>query len=117
GQRGRRKPQQPTYYPATLKPDDYSVKGCDHPDIDIDQINSPDTLEYQHNLRVLLQSTSKRSFNKNRLLTGIVRPSICLGFHQTKMFKVPRCFSLDIMHLFNLNLTQLLISIWRNSAD
>ncbi|KIL54288.1 hypothetical protein M378DRAFT_19053, partial [Amanita muscaria Koide BX008] len=84
GQRGRRKPQQPTYYPAALKPDDYSVKGCDHPDIDIDQLDGPNTVEYLRNLRILLQSTTKRNYNKNRLLTGIVRPSICLGFDESK---------------------------------
>jgi hypothetical protein len=33
------------------------------------------------------------------------------------MILVPCCFSVDLMHLLNLNLTQLLISIWRNSSD
>jgi hypothetical protein len=117
GQRGWRKPKQPTYYPAALKPDDYSVKGCDHPDININHINGPDATRYRDNLRIVLQSKNKRQFNNNRLLTGIARPSICLGFDQTRMFRVPHCFSLDIMHLINLNLTQLLISIWRNSSD
>ena len=117
GQRGRRKPKQPTYYPAALKPINYSVKGCDHPDIDLNQIGGPDAARYHHNLRIVLQSKTKREFTKNRLLTGIARPSICLGFDQTRMFRVPHCFSLDIMHLLNLNLTHLLISIWRNGPD
>ncbi|KIL58199.1 hypothetical protein M378DRAFT_15704 [Amanita muscaria Koide BX008] len=95
GQQGRRKPKQPTYYPAALKPDDYSVTGCDHPDIDINQIDGPNVVKYNRNLQVVLQSKTKREFNKNRLLTGIVRPSICLGFDQTRMFKVPSDIKLN----------------------
>ncbi|KAF8991714.1 hypothetical protein BDQ17DRAFT_1182357, partial [Cyathus striatus] len=31
----RRKPNGNTYYPVLFKPDNYSVQGCDHDDIDI----------------------------------------------------------------------------------
>ncbi|KAJ7182575.1 hypothetical protein C8R43DRAFT_827377, partial [Mycena crocata] len=30
--KGRRKPGAGTYYPALLKPNDYTVSGCDHDD-------------------------------------------------------------------------------------
>jgi hypothetical protein len=67
GQRGRRKPRQPTYYPAALKPDDSSIKGCDHPDIDIDQIDGPNTARYCNNLRIVMRLfdvlTNPLSFN------------------------------------------------------
>ena len=33
------------------------------------------------------------------------------------MFPVPRCFMLDLMHLFSLNIPSHLVSIWRNSSD
>jgi hypothetical protein len=117
GHRGRRKPGQPTYYPASLKPKNYTVKGCDHADVDVATIGGPDKVLYDLNLRQLLQCTSKAGYTRTRLRTGIVRPSICSGFQEEAMIPVPRCFSIDLMHLLNLNLTQLLISIWRNSSD
>jgi len=35
---GRHKRGKPHYYPALLKPTNYSVKGSDHPDIDINKL-------------------------------------------------------------------------------
>ena len=117
GHKGRRKPGLPTYYPASLKPKNYSVRGCDHADVDVAAIGGPDKVLYDLNLRQLLQCTSKAGYTRTRLRTGIARPSICSGFQEEAMIPVPHCFSVDLMHLLNLNLTQLLIAIWRNSSD
>ena len=40
GLRGRHKPNSSYYYPALLKPDNYFVQGCDHPDVSLHSLNA-----------------------------------------------------------------------------
>ena len=117
GMPGRHKPNHPTYYPAALKPHNYQVARCDHPDVDLRKLQSPDAATYMRNLHLVLQSTTEKQYKAGRLETGIVRPSICLGFQDSLMVPVPQCFSLDLMHLVSLNIPQHLLSVWRNKGD
>ena len=118
GMPGRRKPGNSKYYPVALKPHNYDVDNCSHPDIDIRTLGSISTEDkYYSNLHVVLTSKSDRSYTRHRLNTGIVRPSICLGFQEDLSIPVPLCFTLDLMHLVSLNIPQLLLAIWRNTSD
>ncbi|KIL54253.1 hypothetical protein M378DRAFT_92912 [Amanita muscaria Koide BX008] len=119
GMPGRHRPRQPTYYPAALKPFDFAVVGSDHGDVDLITLalNGPDQIKYDRNLRILMQSRSNARYNEIRLATGIVRPSICLGFQKNVMFAVPKCFPIDLMHLISLNVPQHILSIWRNTTE
>ncbi|KIL54615.1 hypothetical protein M378DRAFT_134374 [Amanita muscaria Koide BX008] len=105
------------YYPAALKPFNSSTTGSGHPDIDVCTLGGPDPNQYQTNLRIVLQSKTITSYNQNRRLTGIVRPSICLGFEANAMFRIPMCFPIDLMHLISINIPQHLIHIWRNTSE
>ncbi|KAF8667171.1 hypothetical protein AX14_006395 [Amanita brunnescens Koide BX004] len=117
GFHGRHKPNQGTYYAAALRPDRYTVKSCMHPDFDIEKIGSPNIDVYKRSLRLLMLSMNESEYKKRRLLTGIVKPSICLGFQDECMLSVPSCFPLDLMHLISLNIPQHLVQVWRNSGE
>lgn len=105
------------YYPAALKPFNTTGPQLAHPDIDVRMLGGPDPTRYQANLRIVLQSKTISQYNENRRLTGIVRPSICLGFEENAMFRVPMCFPVDLMHLISINIPQHLIHIWRNTSE
>ncbi|KAJ3925070.1 MAG: hypothetical protein NXY57DRAFT_1051750 [Lentinula lateritia] len=98
---GRHKPGHAQYYPAP---------GCDHDDVDLqDLLHSMDSNEasarYLKNLLRVVQSSNQSQYEKNRLATGIVKPSI---------FSL---FAADIMHLFSLNSPDLMIPLWRGKFD
>jgi hypothetical protein len=114
---GRRKAGKPHYYPALLKPINYSVAGSDHPDIDINDLPSMSREVYEQKLEFVVQSPNETQYKKNRLNTGIVKPSIFLGLNPRYRLDVPGCFGSDIMHLAALNIPDLLISLWRGTLD
>lgn len=115
GFKGRRKMGKSMYYAAALKPENYNIPKSCHPDFDVEDISGPNPRKYFHNLSLLSSTSTKKAYEDVRLETGIVRPSICLGFQMRSMFPVPNCFPLDLMHLASLNLPQHLLAIWRNT--
>ncbi|KAL4255831.1 hypothetical protein AB1N83_011941 [Pleurotus pulmonarius] len=118
---GRHKDGCPTYYPALLKPNNYSVSGCDHPDVDIQQLSlsfvSADSIAaaYTVNLARLIQCTSPTEYNNVRRDSGIVKPSIILGLPRT--LGVVAMNTLDFMHIPALNVPDLLVALWRGKVD
>lgn len=113
---GRHKPGAGTYYPAMLKPHGAALPpGSSHQDFDINSITTPSPDEYNERLRYVLGSTSIREYERRRKETGICKPSIVSAL--PKSIPVPKCFPADTMHLFALNISQLLISLWRGSID
>jgi len=115
---GRHKPGAGTYYPAMLRPHgDPSAlpPGSAHPDVSINSITTPSPAEYNERLCRVLGSTSTYEYVNNRKETGICKPSIISAL--LKAIPVPKCFPADTMHLFVLNISQLLISLWRGSID
>jgi hypothetical protein len=78
---GRLMPTGPTYYPMMQKPEHYNRDGGAHPDINVKAVAawklSQDT--YLAKLRHLLTSPNKTQFKKQRLETGLTKPSIFLG--------------------------------------
>lgn len=114
--KGRHKPNAGHYYAVHLRPNHYSVADCNHPDFDfstIPQPLSPD--EYQANLSIINTSTNQTDYELNRKETGLSKPSILSGLNQRFMLPLPRCFSVDLMHLLSLNLGELLIPLWRGT--
>ena len=112
---GRHKPGAGTYYPAMLKPHGPLPPGSSHPDIDINSITTPSLEEYNERLSYVLGSTSMRDYERRRKATGICKPSIVSAL--PKSIPVPKCFPADTMHLFGLNISQLLVSLWRGGID
>ena len=108
---GRHKPGMGTYYPAMLKPHGSVPHGSSHPDIDINSITVPSLDEYNKRLCHVLGSTSVHRHRE----TGICKPLIVSALSKT--IPVPKCFPADTMHLFELNISQLLVSLWRGNID
>jgi hypothetical protein len=114
---GRHKEGGTHYYPALLKPNNYSVEGCDHPDIDVNNLPLPSVQDYEQKLKYLMGSANETQYKKRRLETGISKPSIFLGLLPKHRFDVPGCFGSDIMHLASLNIPDLFINLWRGAFD
>jgi hypothetical protein len=69
------------------------------------------------NLQYLLQSRNETQHKLRRLETGISKPSLFLGFPPNRILSLPTCFGSDIMHLFALNMPDLLINLWRGTFE
>src|SRR3954453_691362 len=77
--KGRHKPGGTHYYPALLRPIEYTVAGCDHSDVNIQNISSLSLKRYQENLRYVQESPNETQFKKRRRETGICKPSLFSG--------------------------------------
>jgi hypothetical protein len=115
--KGRHKPGANHYYPALLCPDNYSVEGCDHDDIDPRHIPLMSVGEYTQNLTYIITSPNDTQYKKRRRETGISKPSIFSGLPSNRMLGIPGCFPADLMHLVSLNLTDLFLSLWRGTLE
>jgi hypothetical protein len=119
--KGRRKPGGPHYYPVRLKPNNYAVDGCDHPDVDLADFLFEDSdvraKRYTTNLDIILNSENPTQFEKRRLETGITKPSIFMAFAPNETLGIPNIFSQDIMHLADLNIPTLSLDLWRGTMD
>lgn len=116
--KGRRKPGASQYYPVLLKPHNYSVVGCDHDDINVyDSLPLGTSEGYVRQLKHLMASPNQTQFEKRRLETGIVGPSILLGLQPQHVLGVPECFSSEIMHYAGANMASLYTDLWRGTMD
>ena len=113
--KGRHKPHTGHYFAVHLKPNNYTVPDCNHPDIDIRNLITLSSSDYQQNLMTVISSVDQNQYEKNRKVTGISKPSILSGLVSNLMFPLPRCFALDLMHLLFINLGELLIPLWQGT--
>jgi len=109
------KPGVGNYYPMMLKPHGTLSSGSSHADININSITTPLPEEYSERLHYVLGSTSHCDYECCCKKTGICKPSIVSAL--PKSIPVPKCFPADTMHLFGLNLSQLLVSLWCGSIN
>ena len=117
GMPGRREAHGKHYFPALLKPLGYEIDGCMHADIDIRHLPSPSREQYITNLRHLVSSPNETQYRARRLATGISKPSIFSGLDRSSTLGLPHSAGSDIMHLGALNLSDLMISLWRGTID
>jgi hypothetical protein len=115
--KGRHKPNTPIYYPALSLPRNYAVTGCDHDDIDVRHLPPASIDEYTQNLTYIMQSTHETQYKLRRKQTGISKPSLFSGLPVNRHLPIPGCFPADLMHLVALNLTDLLVNLWRRTFD
>lgn len=114
----RHKTNGPHYYPTLLKPMDYTMPGCNHPDLSHFLATVlPNYNHYLSNLGYLLGSPTDMQYKKRCLETGIVKPTIFLSLPSHLTLQIPRCFGSDIMHLGTFNLSDLLLSLWHGVLD
>src|SRR5712672_200472 len=117
GLSGRREPSGKHYFPALLKPVHYNIDGCAHGDVDVRHLPKPSQKHYNNNLRSLITSPNETQYRSRRLETGISKPSLFLGLKSSCTLGLPYSCGSDIMHLGALNLSDLMISLWRGTID
>jgi len=117
GMQGRREHHGTHYFPALLKPLNYNVSGCTHGDIDVKNLLVPSRKRYHENLRIVILSSNNSQYRTRCLETGISKPSIFSGLDPSSTLRLPHSAGSDIMHLAALNLTDLMISLWRGTID
>ncbi|KAM5546143.1 hypothetical protein V8D89_000269 [Ganoderma adspersum] len=105
------------YYPVGIKPRGYYEQGCLHDDYDPYTILLSSAAQYQADLAFLRGATSETNYHARRLKTGLSRPSLFSGLSPTHMLPIPHLFPGDIMHLFGLNIPDLLYSLWHGTID
>jgi hypothetical protein len=98
---GRLQPSGGTYYPVLAKPTGYARQKGNHPDIVIDDIVQwhPSQETYLEDLNTLLLSRTDNEFDRNRLVTGLTKPSLLLGLPDSRTLGVPNTAVSDWMHL------------------
>ncbi|KAK7024202.1 hypothetical protein VNI00_016510 [Paramarasmius palmivorus] len=119
---GRHKDGHSHYYPVCLKPDNFTVEGSSHKDVNLFELlaslnSNKASRVYHQNLETLVNSPNKTQYEKRRLETGIIKPSIFSGFPSPHILGIPHIFSGDIMHLPCLNIPDLMIPLWRGKFD
>jgi hypothetical protein len=115
--KGRRKEGGNHYYPALSKPENYSIEGSDHPDVDANHLPIGKVDDYLTGLNAILGSRTQAEHQRNRRMTGITRPSIFSAFPPQRTLPVPQCFGGDLMHLISLNIPDLLLGLWRGTIE
>ena len=113
--KGRHKPHTGHYFALHLRPNNYLVHNCNHPDVDIHNLHTLLPVDYQRNLSKVVASTDQTDYEKNCKETGIGKPGILSGLVNDLMFPVPHCFPLDLMHLLFINLGEPLIPLWQGT--
>ena len=102
------------YYPAMLTPYQYTVVGCNHPDVsnnDLATHQSNLDQKYRQNLVYLLTAATQAEFCTRCLEVGLCKQTLFSGLpHQP--LPVPNLFTMDIMHLTVLNDPDLFLKLF-----
>ncbi|GBE82064.1 hypothetical protein SCP_0404420 [Sparassis crispa] len=117
GRKGRRKPGGSHYYAVCLKPDNYSEHGCDDDDYEPSDLPTASPAQYKQDLLSIQASTSTSNYEARRLETGLSKSSIFCGLAPSCTLPVPLLFPGDIMHLFGINIPDLLQKLWRGLME
>ena len=113
--KGRRKIGGTHYYPALLKPFHYTMDGCDHNDVNVDDTKGPCEEAYRTKLIDLSMSRGATDYNYQRKITGISRPSLISGLSPQLRLPITSTFAGGCMHMPTLNLGDLFLGLWRGS--
>ena len=114
GMKGRHKPNSGHYCAAHLCPNESILEDSNHADYNFRSppTDIPSVEDYRTNLTKVINSSTQAEYERNRKLTGISKPSILSGLHPERSLPIPRCFTIDLMHLLFINLGELLIPLW-----
>ena len=113
GMEGRHKAGSGHYFTAHLHPNGDN-ESQDFDFCSLDPTTNPQQM-YQADLVLVMSSSDQTSYKKNWKQTGISKPLIPSGLDQSLMLAIPKCFTIDLMHLLSLNLGDLFILLWRGS--
>ncbi len=81
--KGHHKPHTGHYFAVHLKPNNYTVWDCNHPDIDIRNLGTLSSADYQQKLFKVISSTDQNDYERNcketRIVTLPLNVSLDLG--------------------------------------
>ena len=107
------------YYPAMHRPDNYTVAGCCHPDVrnvDLGRYRSQLDQKYICNITKLLAATTLADYRTQRLEVGLCKQTLFSGMPYQPL-PVPNVFTMDIMHLTNLNDPDLFVKLFTGKIN
>jgi hypothetical protein len=88
-------PQDQKYYPVHLKPWNYILKDCNHPNVNLTHLLIYPANEYKDNLACVVASTTTSQYSNHHKQPGIIKPSLeWAGIYG--MLSLPGCFLLRI---------------------
>ncbi|KAF6743926.1 hypothetical protein DFP72DRAFT_1079342 [Ephemerocybe angulata] len=110
-----------TYYPALFKPANHDIPGSNHPDVNISELLNTTTHDrtevYEERLKHLISSGSITVYKERRKETGISKPSMFSGLDPSHRLDIIGLFPSDLMHLTALNVTNIILDLFRGTAD
>ncbi|RDX44352.1 hypothetical protein OH76DRAFT_1458043 [Lentinus brumalis] len=117
-QEGRSKPGGSTYYPAALKPHNYTSRRGGGQDVDYRL--PPESAEsrrtrYREAIARIRAVRTEGDYMEEQCLTGFGKPSIFLGMLDGKFLSLPTCLPMDPMHLLAVNIPEHYISLLRGT--
>ncbi len=108
------KPGGLTYYPAALKPHNYTSRRGGGQDVDYrlppEGADSKRT-RYRKAIARIRAVRTEGDYMEERCLTGFGKPSIFLGMHDGNFLSLPTCLPMDPMHLLAFNIPEHYISL------
>ena len=119
---GVHQPRVGHYFAPHVGPKVNGIPTTHHVDFDVcncwDILGSTPSIDlYNNDLKTVAASASVADYEENRKDCGIAKPSLLLGLRKDWMLAVPRCYSIDLMHLFGLNLGEILLKLYRGRLD
>jgi len=88
------------------------MAGCDHPDVNVEEIQGGSAADYNKNLTFLLHSENLTNYKWHRKGTGISRPSLMSGLPVEHCLSITLGLAGDSMHVPTLNLGELFLPLW-----
>ncbi|KAF8576146.1 hypothetical protein K439DRAFT_1664746 [Ramaria rubella] len=110
--KGRWKPGMGFYYAALLKPDQYDVSNCNHPDVPVEAIQGSSCANYSTKLTYILKARNISNFRECRKDTGISGPPLYLGLPMERRLSLTGALAGDSMHAPTLNIGDLMVPLW-----
>ncbi|KZV79419.1 hypothetical protein EXIGLDRAFT_659109, partial [Exidia glandulosa HHB12029] len=115
GMPGRRKPRDPHYWLAHLKPSgDYNVTGCMHDDLSPYRVRVADQEGYTAKLATVGRAKNQTNYEALRLETGICKPTIFDGLAPGTTLRAPLMTTEDLMHE-TMNIASALVDLFRGT--
>jgi hypothetical protein len=116
---GQRRDGDSHYYPVMKLPHEYTVSGCCHLDVSINDLASYRKdlpRKYSENIKYLLASDSQTAYRARRLDVGLCKQTLFSGL-PVQLLCVPNIFTMDIMHLSVLNDLDLFLKLFTGKMD
>ena len=107
------------YFPAMNLPQNYTVSGCCHPDIqdkDLGVYRVNLDQKYRQNLAHLLSARTQAEYRARRLEVGLCKQTLFSGLPRQPL-PVPNVFTMDIMHLTVLNDPDLFLKLFTGKMN